>query len=303
MKTGTTAGWMKHENNPVLGGEYGTCFDISVIQDEGIYKMYFSWRPKKSLALTESKDGINWSEPVIVLGPRETEEGWEDELNRPVVVKREGKYHMWYTGQYKPGAVDGKSWIFYATSEDGVEWQRKRQKPVLIAEKPWEKVAVMCPHVIWDDQDNLFKMWYSGGDQYEPNAIGYATSIDGENWNKYNGNPIFKADAHMEWEQHKVGACQVLYDNGWYIMFYIGYHDEDYAQIGLARSRDGISNWERHGSNPIISPDLNNWDGDACYKPVAVYDGEQWLLWYNGRKNDLEQIGLAVLRDYDLGFE
>src|SRR5690625_5796852 len=80
-------------------------------------------------------------------------------------------------------------------------------------------------------------------------------------------------------------------------MFYIGYHDEDYAQIGLARSRDGISNWERHGSNPIISPDLNNWDGDACYKPVAVYDGEQWLLWYNGRKNDLEQIGLAVLRD------
>ena len=44
------------------------------------------------------------------------------------------------------------------------------------AETPWEKVAVMNPHVIWDAQAGLYKMWYSGGEQYEPNAIGYATS-------------------------------------------------------------------------------------------------------------------------------
>ena len=25
-------------------------------------------------------------------------------------------------------------------------------KPVLSAESPWEKVAVMCPHVIYDDK-------------------------------------------------------------------------------------------------------------------------------------------------------
>ncbi|HKM52332.1 MAG TPA: hypothetical protein VJY33_02920 [Isosphaeraceae bacterium] len=33
----------------------------------------------------------------------------------------------------------------------------------------------MCPHVLWDEQAKLYRMWYSGGEQYEPNAIGFAT--------------------------------------------------------------------------------------------------------------------------------
>ena len=45
-------------------------------------------------------------------------------------------------------------------------------------------IAVMCPSVIWDGQARLFRMWYSGGEQNEPNAIGYATSPDGLTWKK-----------------------------------------------------------------------------------------------------------------------
>lgn len=111
-ETGTRAGWIKYGNNPVLGGEYGTCFDIAVLNVEGIYKMYFSWRPKKSIALSESNDGLHWNAPKIVLSGRETAEGWEDELNRPSVVYKDQQYHMWYTGQYKPGEADGTSHIF-----------------------------------------------------------------------------------------------------------------------------------------------------------------------------------------------
>jgi hypothetical protein len=36
----------------------------------------------------------------------------------------------------------------------------------------------MCPHVLWDEGPAV-RMWYSAGEQYEPNAIGYATSSDG----------------------------------------------------------------------------------------------------------------------------
>ena len=32
-------------------------------------------------------------------------------------------------------------------------------------------------------------MWYSGGEQYEPNAIGYATSPDGLAWTKHAKQP------------------------------------------------------------------------------------------------------------------
>jgi len=46
------------------------------------------------------------------------------------------------------------------------------------------------------------------------------------------------------------------------------------------------------------------WDGDACYKPFAVFDEatNRWLLWYNGRRGGVEQIGLAVHDGADLGF-
>src|ERR1043166_7300100 len=64
-------GWVKYQNNPVLGGKYGTCFDISVLKDGEPYRMWFSWRPKASVALVESKDGFHWSEPVIVLRSEE----------------------------------------------------------------------------------------------------------------------------------------------------------------------------------------------------------------------------------------
>jgi predicted GH43/DUF377 family glycosyl hydrolase len=293
-----SGGWKKFAGNPVMGGKYGTCFDISVLREDEKYRMWLSWRPKQSVALVESSDGIHWSEPPqIVLGPRQ-ETGWEDDINRPVVVRRDDGYHLWYTGQAK-----GHSWIGYATSADGVTWKRQSDKPVLSADQRWEKVAVMCPHVLWDAESNQFRMWYSGGDQHEPNAIGYATSPDGLTWTKSQANPIFLPDPNCAWEKHKVTACQVEKRGGWHLMFYIGFRDEQHAQIGIARSRDGITGWQRHAANPIVRPDENQWDHDACYKPYAIFDGTKWLLWYNGRHGGLEQIGVAFHEGEDLGFD
>ncbi|SEP15072.1 hypothetical protein [Paenibacillus sp. OV219] len=292
--------WVKFEGNPVLGGQLGTCFDLAVLKDGGLYRMYFSWRPKQSVAMSESQDGINWSEPVILIEPRE-ESGWEEEINRPVVLKKDGHYLMWYTGQIRPGQEHGHSWIGYAKSEDGYHWSRL-DKPVLSFDEPWEKSAVMCSHVIWVEEEEQFRMWYSGGEQYEPDAIGYATSKDGVSWNKHKANPVFRADPTSRWEQQKVTACQVVKHGTWYVMFYIGFEDVNTARIGIARSRDGISNWERLPANPILSPGAGEWDGEACYKPFAIYEDECWQLWYNGRNGHVEQIGTAFHDGEDLGF-
>lgn len=120
----------------------------------------------------------------------------------------------------------------------------------------------------------------------------------GEAW-----EPDFHRHPANEWENFKVTACQVLPWEGWYYMFYIGFRDIDHAQIGLARSKDGISDWTRLPANPIVSPTPNGWDADACYKPCAIYDGHRWLLWYNGRSGHVEQIGLVTKEGPDLGFE
>jgi predicted GH43/DUF377 family glycosyl hydrolase len=292
----TAGGWVKSDKNPVLGGALGTCFDVSLLREDGRFRMWFSWRPKQSVALVESKDGLSWSKPVIVLGPKKAS-GWEEDINRPVVIRSGGLYRMWYTGQAK-----GRSSIGYATSADGKTWKRVSDKPVLTAEKPWEKVAVMCPHVLFDDKDKLFRMWYSGGEQHEPNAIGYATSKEGLTWSKHEKNPIFRPNPKNAWEKDRVTACQVIAHGGWHVMFYIGFSDQHHARIGLARSRDGITGWQRHRANPIIRPGKGRWDSDAVYKPYAILDGKRWLLWYNGRKGGVEQIGVASHEGEDLGF-
>lgn len=301
--TGTAGGWEKHDRSPVLGGALGTCFDVSVLRTDGAYKMFFSWRPRKSIAVCDSSDGINWSAPRICLGPRPTQQGWEDDLNRPSVLFRDGVYHMWYTGQFLPGEADGTSHIFYAVSDDGDEFIRVQDTPVLRPAEAWEKRALMNPDVMWDEDARMYKMWFSGGEQYEPNAIGYATSPDGVEWSKCLTNPVFTADADSSWERHKVAGCHVKKIDDSYVMFYIGYHNEDYAQIGLARSADGVQDWRRHPRNPIIAPTPGGWDGEACYKPYALYDGERWLLWYNGRSGLFEQIGVAFHEGFDFGFD
>ncbi|HOW66736.1 MAG TPA: hypothetical protein P5055_00535 [Candidatus Paceibacterota bacterium] len=288
----TTAGWKKFEGNPVIGGNkpmagIGTVFDIAVLREDATYRMWGSWRPKRSVALFESQDGIHWSPPQIVFPP-EPASGWEDDINRPTVLKRSDGYHMWYTGQTKD-----RSSIGYATSADGKKWNRMSAKPVLSPEQPWEKGALMCPHVLWDDEARLFRMWYSGGGQYEPDAMGYATSPDGLHWTRHASNPVFGPDRANVWEQERVTACQVFRRGEWHVMVYIGFRDIDHAQIGIARSRDGVTAWERHPANPMIRPGQDSFDQEACYKPFVVFDGKKWLLWYNGRHGRLEQIALV----------
>jgi len=292
----TSVGWVKSRSNPVLGGSLGTCFDVSVLKVEKVYRMWFSWRPRKSIALVESTDGIHWNDPLIVLGP-ETTTGWEDDVNRPAVLKDASGYKMWYTGQTKKN-----SYIGYATSPDGKVWSRTGRAPVLSPELSWEGAAVMCPDLLYDASQGGYRMWYSGGNQYEPNAIGYATSRDGIHWTKQPDNPIFSADPQKKWEQDRVTACHVVKVDGWHIMFYIGFSDVNHAQIGVARSTDGLSNWQRHKDNPIIRPGWEEWDGDAVYKPSSLLDGDRWMLWYNGRRGGVEQIGMATHQGIDLGF-
>lgn len=286
----------KYENNPVFGGPLlGTCFDVYVTRDNGKYRMDFSWRPKDSLAVTFSDDGINWSSPQITLA-NDLSTGWEDKINRNCVLKIDGKYKMWYTGQ-----ANKKSCIGYAESEDGILFKRVRQTPVLVCDREWEEPSVMNPCVMYEN--DTYKMWYAAGETYEPNVLAYAESADGIHWVKYGAEPIFTADPKNLYEQNRVGGCQVIHtDDMGYVMFYIGYETIDKAQICIARSDNGITGWRKSPFNPIVVPTPNEWDGDACYKPSFLWNEQQdiWMLWYNGRRGHNEYIGYAYKKGRDL---
>ena len=71
----------------------------------------------------------------------------------------------------------------------------------------------------------------------------------------------------------------------------------DHATVNLARSKNGLTDWEANVENPIVAPEPaeDSWNCDAVYKPFVLYDdvNKQWLLWYNGRCGGLERIGMS----------
>lgn len=307
LTLGCYSGWRRYKDNPVIGREWGVCFDICVLpREQGGYRMYVSWRSKKSIAISESDDGFTWTEPKIVLAPT-TATNWEENICRPSVLIKDGAYHLWYTGHTEGNINDsasGTSQIGYAVSKDGIEWER-RSSPVLSADSLWENNNIMCPHVNWNEEKQIYQMYYSGGGYYEPDAIGYAESKDGVTWKK-NEKPLFGPVYKNLWERERTTACQVLFHKGWYYMFYIGFEDIHKARVCMARSRDGITDWQRHPMNPIICPGpVDAWDCEAEYKPFVVWEekNKRWLMWVNGRRSTVEQIGVMIHDGEDLGFD
>lgn len=310
LTVGCQGGWRKYEHNPVIGEEGDFCFDNHVLKVGDKLRMYFSWRTYYSIAYTESEDGLSWGERHVVLSPRD-EILWEEDLNRPAIDFRDGEYRMWYSSQTTGGFNKGKwvdsyieaskedkggSVIGYAVSKDGENWKRFNE-PVLVPDQPWEKKSLMCPTILWDEEKKIYKMWYCGGGWFEPDAIGYGESKDGVHWKKQENNPVFTPEKNNLWERAHVAGCQVIKMDGWYYMFYIGYEDLFKARICLARSKDGITGWERHKENPIISPGLPGaWDCESIYKPFLYYDEEndRWLMYFNARTGTTERIGIAI---------
>ncbi|MBR5868777.1 MAG: hypothetical protein IKZ21_04970 [Clostridia bacterium] len=286
--------FQKHEKSPVFGSrETGTMFDAYVWHQNDRLRMDISWRPKDSLAVTFSDDGVTWEEPVITLGP-DRDSDWEKMLNRNCVLPdpHGNGYLMWYTGQVWENG-HGVSAIGVARSDDGIHFDRIRKEPVLVPEAEFECESVMNPFVMYEN--GKFRMWYAAGETYEPNVICYAESEDGISWEKHPANPIFTCNPEKEYEQNRIGAVQILREEDGYLMFYIGYRDIDTACICAARSADGIGNWHRVPENPLVTPTPGTWDEDSCYKPGVVRaEDRTYHIWYNGRRKNEEYIGYAT---------
>ena len=290
--------WIKHPENPVVGPGYTVtaCFDSCVIPEGDMLRMWFSWRDLHSLAYCESRDGVHWTPPRIVLEVNPKIEWEKNDINRPHVLKVGGVYSMWYTGQ---NFQTKQSAFGLATSLDGIHWERVGTQPVMEAAGGWEKGSIMCPHVLYEK--GKYRMWYSGGEMYEPDAIGYAESDDAIHWQRPASNPVLSPIGG--WEADRVAAACIVPRGKDYLAFYVGFGaGYEKSQIGMARSVDGIHNWERYPGNPIIrTGPAGSWDDCNIYKPYVVHFQDRWHLWNNASRysDRREQIGLATSAQID----
>ena len=293
--------WEKYDggNNPILGSqETGTLFDPFVMYDDGKYKMYVSKRNIGSIVVYESEDGINWSNDFVIALAPSNKSKWENIVNRATVMKYNDKYYMYYTGQYGNNGTIENSNIGLAISEDGYTFKRYGNNPILDYKDEENADSVMNPYVFYDEDDKIFKMYYASGETFEPDRICYAISNDGIKWEKYENNPILKkSDNKRALDNFKVGAVDIIkVAKNSYVMYYIGYEGLYDAKIFKATSNDGI-NWKKYSYTPIVKPAKNGWDSSAVYKPSVVFNEKrnEWFLYYNGRRENEEYIGLSIL--------
>lgn len=278
----------KYPHNPVLAGKDDEClFDPCVIRFEKGYRMYVSRRSDGSIVAYDSIDGIHWDYRGTCLQGRQ--HAWDATVNRCCVINSSNTWHMWYTGQH-----EGRSAIGVAQSKDGLHFKRLRNSPALSPELEREGISAMNPSVVLSRETGAYQMLYAAGEDYEPDAIWRATSVDGITWEKSGANPVLTADSQLGFQSYKVGGPDVYQTkDGGYVLLYIGYQNLDVARVCVAYSADG-NTWTR-AHEPLITPGPESWDSCSVYKPTAMQlKNGQTAVWYNGRKDHKESIGLVL---------
>lgn len=229
------------------------------------------------------------------------------------IIKEGATYKMWYTSggfNYPPDTLM-RSRISYATSTDGISWNKYAGNPVLDVDYSggWDSLGVETISVLIDSAapaNERYKMWYAG--QYFNSYrydIGYAYSPDGINWTKHNA-PVLSVGNTSEWDNGFIEGPSVIKDGNTYKMWYCGYDaipdasgTDGKANVGYATSPDGI-NWTKYAGNPILVTGINTWDSIYVQDPHVIKENGEYHMWYGGGSNGTyydQQVGYATSLD------
>jgi predicted GH43/DUF377 family glycosyl hydrolase len=292
----TQTTWEKYPGNPILEpGPPGSWDEMAlascVIIDDNIYKMWYIGYDGATcrIGYAISPNGIEWTRadsvnPVLSVGPAGS---FDDQgVTSPWVIYDGNIYKMWYSGYDGSGSHTDR--IGYATSQDGITWQKADGiNPVMgFGPAAWENRGVWGSRVIFDGQ--IYKMWYAGWNESNV-RIGCATSLDGTNWIKSRNNPILNIGAPGSWDDSEVNDPMVIFADSTYHMWYLGY---DYSGasgcIGYATSPDGII-WEKaDNSNPVLEPGSYGSFDDLCVRsPMVLLENDVYKMWYISINHDI----------------
>ncbi len=249
----------------------------------------------------------NWAKDSgnPVLSPI-TSSNWEDYgVYAPFVLKHGDTLKMWYTGIKSFGVQQ----IGYATSMDGINWQRDSHNPVLRVGAPgsWDAEYVGYPKIIL--VDTTYHMWYAGSNDLNNQIfrMGHATSTDGITWTKYNDpstiNPPFaNSDPVLtptpgSWDSATLAGHSYFFDGDSFNVWYVGSDNLTTRRykIGYAKSYDGIT-WEKYPENPVFYG-AGSWDSLKVHGPCVIVDSSGYQMWYQGKYGSNYRIGYATSLD------
>ena len=164
-------------------------------------------------------------------------------IDGPTVIYEEGIFKIWFVGGDR-----GEMKIGFAWSEDGVNWNMKKEPVVFEGTGDWT-VDNMTGQVL--RINDTLRMWYYSGDGSTFTGIGYAWSVDDTLWHG-RPEPVLAAGEPGTWDEGVPFWNKIYYDSVKYHMYYAGGTNiSHFNETGHAISYDGI-NWERDTANPVI---------------------------------------------------
>jgi predicted GH43/DUF377 family glycosyl hydrolase len=195
---------------------------------------------------------------------------------------------MWYEAIYNGGIVS----IWYAESQNGINWNTIGSSPVLTAGTTgsWDDLAIV-PSVVMK-VNNQYRMYYMGCHSSNGTlSVGLALSSNGIDWVK-NSTPVIAANS----QYYMIGLTDIIIKDSVYLA-YFNYNTSRSAsnnKIGMATSFDGI-NWNMYSGNPILTPTLA-WEGGSIHNSTLVIEKGQFKMVYS---NLIQQnaFGMATSND------
>jgi predicted GH43/DUF377 family glycosyl hydrolase len=230
--------------------------------------------------------------PVLEKGPTGA---WDSQaIYGPSVVFHDGLYYMFYGGGYAgwTGAAIG-----YATSPDGLVWEKYPGNPVLEADGTGFDADAVVSALVAVEGDT-WVLYYLAQDQWgatSRSGIGRATAPSPSGpWTR-GDEPVLTRGSQGEWDYSDVAAFSVIATGDGYVMYYVGGISLSLrgAMIGMATSPDGI-HWTKYDdpmttdppyseSDPVLQRDPDGWDMVDLAGGCVVQSAEGWEMFYSGR--------------------
>ena len=245
---------------------------------------------KKKISLWPDGPFIKYQDNPIL---RPTTKFEADKVYNPSVIVEDGRFSMLYRAE---GINTGTGVICLAYSEDGFNFQRYQNNPVLVAEHEYEREGVEDPRMVKFGQK--YYLTYVGAGDQTPGNICLAISSDLISWEKKGEILQPKSNA---WNSRQLKAGAIVPDsvNGKYLMYFQGEKEPWKTRIGIAYSHD-LVHWYEPIDTPVMKPRPGHFDSMGTEPGAAMIIDDGILLIYNGWNEDrVHKTGWIVFSAQD----
>lgn len=205
------------------------------------------------------------------------EETWDKNLReRGYILYENDLYKMWYTGYND--SISDRRYLGYATSQDGVNWKRYSERPIL------SEVWTEDMHVV--KYNDMYYMLAEG----KGDVAHLLTSPDGLSWTslgdinilKVNGEPI---------SEGPYGTPTVWIEDDKKYLFY----ERDDLGIWLATSED-FKTWTNVQDEPVLKMGPEKYDsGAVAANQIIKHDGKYYMYYHGSSNPDWMNPGVVAL--------